>query len=254
MPSARGYGILGPAAQAPRRPLLRASCHAPKRSGRSVAFPPPRPGLRAASRPCARPRFGPSSLTDRFSALLVTLRNGQGARPLSLRLEQDPVPLRGPWAFALAPLQAPSLTASPRFRLAAAVVAAAAAVVPAAATAAAAAVVIAATATAATAVIAAAPAVPAAAAAAQQEDQDDDPPAAPTETTIVTTTHDFVTSHLMSRSQRPAPAPRFSPAPEPNPVAFRPPAGFSPRFCVILCGGRQIGSRPEPIRSESHGR
>ena len=46
---------------------------------------------------------------------VVTLQSGQGARSLSLRLKQDPVPLRGPWALAFAPLQAPSLTASPRF-------------------------------------------------------------------------------------------------------------------------------------------
>ena len=116
---------------------------------------------------------------------LVTLRSGQGAQSLSLRLRQNPVPLCGPWAFAFAPLQAPSLTVSPRFLLAATVVAAAVVV------AAAAVVVVAATAAAATAVVIAAPAVPTAAAAAQQEDQDDDPPAAPTETTIVTTTHDL---------------------------------------------------------------
>ena len=41
-----------------------------KTVSRSVAFPATRAGLRAAVRPCARPRFGPSSLADRFSALL----------------------------------------------------------------------------------------------------------------------------------------------------------------------------------------
>ena len=117
----------------------------------------------------------------------------------------------GPMApsLALAPVQAPSQTAFPRF-----LVAAAAAVV--AATAAA---VVAATATA-TAAAAAVVAPAAAAAAADQEDQDDDPPAAPTETTIVTTTHDFVTSQRFSRSRRPAltsppAAPGASPVPEP---------------------------------------
>ena len=38
-----------------------------------------------------------------------------GTRSLSLRLGQNPVPPCGPSAFALAPLQAPSLSASPRF-------------------------------------------------------------------------------------------------------------------------------------------
>ena len=46
---------------------------------------------------------------------VVTLQSGQGVRPLSLRLGQNPAPLRGPWAFALAPVQAPALTAFQRF-------------------------------------------------------------------------------------------------------------------------------------------
>ena len=47
---------------------------------------------------------------------VVTLRSGRDARSLSLRFKQNPVPLRGPWAFAFTPLQAPSPSASPRFR------------------------------------------------------------------------------------------------------------------------------------------
>ena len=46
---------------------------------------------------------------------VVTLQSGQGVRSPSLRLGQNPAPLRGPWAFALAPVQAPSLTAFQRF-------------------------------------------------------------------------------------------------------------------------------------------
>ena len=45
----------------------------------------------------------------------VTILHGQGARSLSLRLKQNPCPLRGPWAFAFAALQALSPAASPRF-------------------------------------------------------------------------------------------------------------------------------------------
>ena len=45
---------------------------------------------------------------------VVTLQSGQGARSLSLRLGLVSGPLRGP-ALALAPVQAPSLTAFPRF-------------------------------------------------------------------------------------------------------------------------------------------
>ena len=48
------------------------------------------------------------------SALLPChARAGRMAGSLSLRLKQNPVPLRGPWAFAFAPLQAP-LCACPR--------------------------------------------------------------------------------------------------------------------------------------------
>ena len=134
----------------------------------------------------------------------------------------------GPMApsLALAPVQAPSQTAFPRF-----LVAAAAAVVAAAATA------VVAAAAAATAVVAAtaAPAV-VAAAAANQEDQDDDPPAAPTETTIVTTTHDFVTSLRFSRSRRPARTPRPPRRRSRTPCA---------RSWVILCGGWEVGSAPK---------
>ena len=153
--------------------------------------------------------------------------------------------LSGPWGAAPLLLRSglsPLFATTPRFLLAAAVVAAAtaaAAVVVAAA--AAAAVVVAATAAAA--IVIAAPAVPAAAAAAQQEDQDDDPPAAPAETTIVTTTHDFVTSQLISRPQRPARTPPGCAAPELGPVE-EPGAGAAPRsrFWAILCGGREMGS------------
>ena len=45
---------------------------------------------------------------------VFTLRSGQVARSLSLRLGLVCGPLRGP-ALALAPVQAPSLTASPRY-------------------------------------------------------------------------------------------------------------------------------------------
>ena len=48
-------------------------------------------------------------------SIVVTLRSGQGVRSLSLRLRQNPAPHCGPWAFAFAPLQASSLSASPRF-------------------------------------------------------------------------------------------------------------------------------------------
>lgn len=132
----------------------------------------------------------------------------------------------GPAAPLPAPRFGPSarLTTAQQQNLAAAVVAAA--VVVAAAATAAAAVVIVAAATAAAAIVIAAPAVPAAAAA-QQENQDNDPPAAPAETTIVTTTHDFVTSHLMSRSQRPAPTPPPA-APGATPVHLLPGHGDRP--------------------------
>ena len=54
-------------------------------------------------------------VSRRRPRLLVTLRSGQGARALSLRLGQNTDLLRKSWFFALAPLQAPSLSASPRF-------------------------------------------------------------------------------------------------------------------------------------------
>ena len=69
--------------------------------------------VKKAGRVSARPAFRPRLVSGRAS--FVTLRSGQDARSLSLRLRQNPVPLRGPWAFAFAPLQAPSLPASPRF-------------------------------------------------------------------------------------------------------------------------------------------
>ncbi len=69
--------------------------------------------VKKAGRVSARPAFRPRLVSGRASP--VTLRSGQDARSLSLRLRQNPIPLRGPWAFAFAPLQAPSLPASPRF-------------------------------------------------------------------------------------------------------------------------------------------
>ncbi len=181
-------------------------------------FPPSRAGLRGL-----RPRCPPlASVHPRCSRRLSSswLRASPVRRARLPSVSGRP---SGPAAPLPAPRFGPSalLTTAQQQNLAAAVVAAAVAVVVAAATAA----VVAATAAAA-AIVAAAPAVPAAAAA-QQENQDNDPPAAPAETTIVTTTHDFVTSHLMSRSQRPAPTPPPA-APGATPVHLLPGHGDQP--------------------------
>ena len=54
-------------------------------------------------RPCARPRSAPSSLAAACSALYHS-RLAYSRRAASLRLKQNPAPLRGSWAFAFAAL------------------------------------------------------------------------------------------------------------------------------------------------------
>ena len=83
-------------------------------------FPFAPAGLRAALRPFARPRFGPSSLTARLSALLaVMLRAGLAVRSLSLRSGWSPgrfAALRSPSLRSKLP-HSPSLRTSSYLRM-----------------------------------------------------------------------------------------------------------------------------------------
>ena len=78
--------------------------------------PAPRSLSSSRSEGVRRLRAHPAPLlTASLCFFVVTLRKALAVRSLSLRLKQDPVPLRGPWALAFAPLQASSQRLAPRF-------------------------------------------------------------------------------------------------------------------------------------------
>ena len=82
----------------------------------TCGFPPPRAGLRAVLRPCARPRFGPSALLRPPPRFGVTLRVGRMAGSLSPDCVKNAAP---GWArrlfFHLRPALAPLCAYPPRF-------------------------------------------------------------------------------------------------------------------------------------------
>ena len=103
--------VVSPSAD--HRSALR-GCHAAKRSGRSVAFPTTRAGVRAL-RPSPRPRDRPSALTARFSALRgCHAAKPHVARSASVRLSLVFKSLRD-FPLGLASLHRRSHSASPCF-------------------------------------------------------------------------------------------------------------------------------------------